>query len=150
MKHRHYIWCRKKQRNTQLVFTIKINKSIIKILAMELPVKDFLDTNLSLEDSDTKAAIIATFANIKLTSSDPSIFTTDTDVNTDGTADVVGVAAGTAQLNVTADATYTDSNTGKEVTKSKNATIDVTVTAPAPTDENTDLVVTLTNAQPVP
>jgi len=117
---------------------------------MDLNVKEFVDSILALEDTDTKAAINATFANIVLASSDPSIFTCDTDVNADGTLDITGIAEGTATLTVTADATYTDSNTGQSVTASKSATIGVTVHAPLPGAENTDMVVTFSAPQPNP
>jgi hypothetical protein len=116
---------------------------------MELQKQQFVDSILGLVDHDTQAAIPATFANIVLTSSDPAIFTADTDVNNDGTIDVVGVSEGTATLNVKADVTYTDTHTNLEVTASKEANVPVTVTAPPPTAENVDLVVTFSPAQPV-
>jgi len=146
----HRIEKRKKHKHrTQLIFTTIINNYKIKILAMTLNTKEFVDSVLALEDSDTKQSISATFANIVLTSSDPSIFTADTDVNADGTIDIVGVSTGLASLNVKADATYTDSNTGKEVTASKEANIDITVSEPAPGAENTDLVVSFSDPKSV-
>lgn len=141
---------RKKKHKTELVFTTIINKFKIKILAMELQTQDFVDSILGLEDSDTKAPIDAIFANVVLTSSDPSIFTADTDVDADGTLDIVGVAEGTATLNVKADATYIDGNTQQSVTASKEANVDVTVTKPAPGAENTDMVVSFGTPKPVP
>lgn len=133
-----------------LIFTTIINNKQIKILKImpTLDLKTFVDTVLALEDTDTKAPITATFANVVLTSSDPTIFTADTDANADGTIDIVGVAAGTATLTVTADASYTDGNTGKAVTANKSATIDVTVTAPLPGDENTDMIVSFSAPTP--
>ncbi len=145
------IFLLKKKRHhskTQLIFTTIINKSKIKILAMELNAKEFVDSILGLVDHDTQESIDATFANITLGSSDSSIFTTDTDVDADGVLDIVGVSEGTATLTVTADATYTDKNTGKEVTANKTATIDVTVHAALPGAENTDLVVTFSAPKP--
>jgi hypothetical protein len=139
-----------KKHEPQLIFTTVLFNNQIKILSiMELNTKEFVDSILALEDTDTKAPIDATFANIVLTSSDPTIFTADTDVNADGTIDIVGVAEGTATLNVKADATYIDGNTKQSVTATKEANIPVTVHAPLPGAENTDLVVTFSPAQPV-
>lgn len=133
-----------------LIFTTIINKKQIKILSiMDLNTQEFVDSILALEDTDTKSPIDATFANIVLTSSDPSIFTCDTDVNADGTLDITGVSEGTATLTVTADATYIDGNTKQSVTANKSATIDVTVHAPLPGAENTDMVVTFSAPTPV-
>jgi hypothetical protein len=141
----------KRKRKPTLIFTTIINNKQIKILKImpTLDLKTFVDTVLALEDTDTKAPITATFANIAMTSSDTSIFTADSDVNADGTVDIVGVAAGTATLTVTADASYTDGNTGKAVTANKSATIDVTVSEPLPGDENTDMIVSFGAPSPV-
>lgn len=131
----------------KLILTATINNVKIKILAMTLQTKQFVTAALGLVDHDTQNPIEATFENVALTSSDPSIFTVDTDVNGDGNVDVVGVAPGTATLNVKADVTYEDANTGLSVTASKEANIEVTVTLPP---ETTDLVVTFSDPQPVP
>lgn len=139
---------KKRKQRTKLILVTIINKSKIKILAMEFNVKEFVDTNLALVDHDTQAPIDATFANITLTSSDTSVFTCDSDVNADGITDVLGIAEGSATLTVTADATYTDSKTGLVVTGNKSVDVPVTITAPAPTAENTDLVVTFGPATP--
>lgn len=114
---------------------------------MELQIKDFVDANLGLVDHDTQAAITATFANIVMTSSDPTIFTVDSDVDTDGTMDVVGVAVGTATLTVSADVSYNDSKTGLDVTANKTVDVPVTITA---SPESADLVVTFSAPKPVP
>jgi hypothetical protein len=139
-----------KKKQPQLIFTAVINKFKFKILTMELQTQDFVDSILALEDTDTHAAIDATFANIVLTSSDPTIFTADSDVDADGTLDIVGIAPGTASLNVKADATYTDANTQQSVTAPKEANVDVTVSKPAPGAENTDMLVTFGTPKPVP
>ncbi len=140
-----------KRHSPRLIFTTIINNHQIKILKImpTLDSKQFVEEILALENTDTKAAISATFANVKLLSSDVSIFTCDTDVNADGTLDIVGIAPGTATLTVTADATYTDANTGQPVTASKSATVDVTVNKPLPGAENTDLVVTFSDPKAV-
>ncbi len=147
-KRRRWFHRRRPQRTT-LILTFFINNYQIKIQTMQLETQQFVDSILGLVDHDTQEAIPATFANIVLTSSDPAIFTADTDVNADGTIDVVGVSEGNATLNVKADVTYTDKNTGKEVTKAKEANVPVTVTLPPPSEENTDLVVTFSTPQPV-
>ena len=141
---------RKRRKKTKLIFTTIINKNQIKILAMQLNTQEFVDAMLALENSDTHDKVDATFANIVLTSSDPTIFTADTDVNADGTLDIVGVAVGSASLNVKADATYTDPNTQAVITANKSADIAVTISAPPPGAINTDLVVTFDTPQPTP
>lgn len=141
---------KKKKTRTELIFTIIINHTKIKILAMELQKQEFVNSILGLVDHETQEPIEASFSNVELTSSDTAIFTADTDVNADGTIDVVGVSVGTATLGVKADATYIDKNTGKEVTASKEATIEVTITEPPIDAETTDLVVTFSAPTPVP
>lgn len=141
---------RKRKKKIKLIFTTIINKNQIKILAMELNTQEFVDTMLALENSADQTKVDATFANVVLTSSDPTIFTADKDVNADGTLDIVGVAVGTASLNVTADATYTDPNTSEVITANKSADIQVTITAPPPGAINTDLVVTFSDPSATP
>lgn len=145
-KNPHFF--RSKKRNT-LIFTTIINKTKIKILSMKLQTKEFVDTLLGLINHDTQKPIDAKFTNIVLLSSNPAIFTASTDINADGKIDIVGVSVGKASLTVTADVTYLDANTSLEVTASKSAVVDVEITAPAPTAENTDLVVTFTAPAPV-
>lgn len=117
---------------------------------MELQTKQFLDTILDLVDHETQQPIDATFSDVQLTSSDESIFTSTSDVNGDGTVDVVGVGEGTAVLNVKVMATYIDSKLNQEVTNAKEVNVDVTITAPPPEAETTDLVVTFSDPKPVP
>lgn len=140
-----------KKKKTHLILTTFINNYQIKIqsIKMELNQKKFVDSILQLVDHDTQAPIEATFSDIVLESSDTEIFTIG-DVNADGVLDLVGVKAGIATLNVSASATYVDANTGETVTKTKTAAVPVTVNAPAPDAENTDLVVSFTAAQDVP
>lgn len=139
--------CFRRRRKTEIILTTTINKTKVKILTMELLLKDFVDVNLALVDHDTQKAITATFSNIVLTSSDVTIFTTGVDA-ANKSADITGVKEGTASLNVTADVEYTDSNTQLDVKGSKSVDIPVTITAPAPTAENTDLVVTFGTPTP--
>lgn len=115
---------------------------------MQLEVKSFVDSTLALVDKATGNAIEATISNPVLTSSDPAIFTTDTDPNNDGIVDIVGIAEGTATLNVKADVAYTDPNTGEAITASKEANVEVTITAPPPGAIDTELIVTFSAPQP--
>lgn len=135
---------------TRLIFTALILNYKIKILKMELLKQQFADTILKIVDHATGAPIDATFENVVLESSDPAVFTCTNDVNNDGKVDVVGVAEGTATLNVSVDATYIDGNTGQSVTKTKTASLQVTVSAPPPEAQSTDLVVTFTAPEAVP
>lgn len=140
---------RNKKHKTQLIFTAIINNFQIKIISMQLDKQKFVDTVLALVNHETQEPVSATFANIVLSSSDPNIFTSDTDPNNDGIIDVVGVNEGTAILTVTADAGYTDPNTKEAKTVSKTATIDVTVSAPPPGAIETDMIVTFSEPQQV-
>lgn len=148
-----YLILRRKKRfciQTRLVLTTIINKTQIKILAMQLNKQQFVDTILALVNSETQEPVAgATFSNIQLASSDPNIFTADTDPNNDGITDVVGVNEGIATLNVKADVNYIDPNTGNGVNASKEANVEVTVQAAPPGAINTDMIVTFSEAQPV-
>jgi hypothetical protein len=146
--HKHW---RKKRRRVSLIFTTTVNNIYqikIQSLKMNLLIKTFVDAVLGLVDHDTNAPITATFANTTYASDNPAVFTCNTDVNADGTLDVVGVAAGNANLHVETDATYTDGNTNQSVTVHLSKDIPMTVTAPA--GENVDLTVNFTAAQPTP
>jgi hypothetical protein len=141
---------KKRKSRTQLIFTTYFHNFKIKILSMQLQKQEFVNSILGLVDHETQAPIEATFSNIELTSSDTAIFTADSDVDADGTIDIVGVAPGTATLGVKADVKYIDGKTGEEVTASKEATIDVTITEPLIDAETTDLVVSFSAPKPVP
>lgn len=147
-KHKHNT--KHKHQKVHLILTTYIHNYKIKIYAMQLQTKNFMDAILTLVDHDTLDPIQATFANIELTSSDPSIFTTTEDVDADGTVDIVGVAVGTGSLHVKTDVTYTDKNTKLPVTDTKEVDVDVTITEPAPDAEKTDLVVTFSDPKQVP
>ena len=115
---------------------------------MKLKPNEFVDSILSLVDSSQNPVTDAVFSNIVLASSDEAVFTTSTDVNSDGQVDIVGVSVGTADLNVSCDVAYTDPATQEQVNTSKTATVNITVAMPA--DPNaTTLVVSFTDAAPV-
>lgn len=133
----------------KLIFSTIINNQTIQILSMSLEVKQFMDTALTVVDKATGNAINAVISNVVLTSSDEAIFTCNTDVNADGTLDVVGISVGEASLHVTADVSYTDANTGLAVTANLAADAPVSVTAPPPTAQTPELVVSFTTPAPV-
>ena len=138
----------KRNKKTQLILTTFINNYQIKILTMKLKPNEFVDSILSLVDSSQNPVTDAVFSNIVLASSDEAVFTTSTDVNSDGQVDIVGVSVGTADLNVSCDVAYTDPATQEQVNTSKTATVNITVAMPA--DPNaTTLVVSFTDAAPV-
>ncbi len=95
---------------------------------------------VQLIDSDTQGQVLASFANAAFSGDNDAAFTVAPDSSDPNTVKVTGVAAGTGKVNVTADATYTDANTGQQVTKTVSASVDVTVTAVA-AGENVELQV---------
>lgn len=122
----------------RLVLTTIINNSKFQIMSVTLNVSQFLDGNLGLVDHATQQPIAATFTNETFVSGDETIFTASEPA--DDQVEITGVAEGTADLTVSADCTYIDSNTGQEVTKNKSVVIPVTITK-AVSEEETDLVV---------
>lgn len=130
-----------KQRTRLVLQTILQNNTIVQIMSLKLNANQFSLDVLSLIDSDTGAAVAATFANQKYESSDPNVFTSVQDATDPNTTKDTAVGAGTANLNVSADATYTDANTGQSVTKSLSLVVDVTVIAIV-AGENVSLVLT--------
>lgn len=140
----------RKKFRTQLIFTTIINNFQIKIISMQLDKQKFVNTILTLVNSKTQEPVSAQFSNIVLTSSDTSIFTADTDVNNDAIIDVIGVEPGSGTLTVSADATFTDPNTNEEKTVNETAEIQVTITEPPAGAIDTDLVVSFSEAQPLP
>jgi len=140
---------RNRKVKTKIIFTTIINKTQIKILSMQLQKQQFVESILSLVNKDTQEPVSgAEFSNIQLTSSDESVFTSNTDSDNDGIVDIVGVGEGTANLEVKADVKYTDPNTQQEVNDTKSATVEVTVTAPPPGAINTEMIVTFSEPQP--
>ena len=114
-------------------------------MAAQLNVNELLVGTLGLVDHATQQPIAATFANVSVSSSDTSIFTTNLDAS--GNVDVDGVAVGTGTLSISADATYVDPATQATVTFTKILTVSVTV---SPANTATDLVVNFGTPQPIP
>ena len=132
-----------RKRTKTSLFLLIHNKKTNK---MRLDKKTFVDAQLALFKAGTEEQIDATFSNVVLTSSDSSIFTADTDVDSDGTIDIVGVSVGTAILTVAADAEWLDN--GETVKQPKTVDVEITVEAPIPGE--TDLQVSFSAAKPVP
>lgn len=114
-------------------------------MSAQLNVNEMLVGTLGLVNHQTQQPITATFANVTVTSSDPTIFTTALDAS--GNVDVDGVAVGSGTLTISADATYVDPATGATVTFTKLLTVSVTI---SPAATATDLVVTFGAPQPIP
>lgn len=98
-------------------------------MSLTLSSKQFALGQLALIDSDTQAQVLATFANPVFAGDNDAAFTVAPDASDPNTARVTGVAAGTGNVTASADATYTDANTGQQVTQSLKVAVDVTVTA---------------------
>ncbi len=130
----------KHRQKVQLVLTTLINNSNLRIMSLTLNSKQFSLGTLALIDSDTQGQVLASFANAAFSGDNDAAFTVAPDSSDPNTVKVTGVAAGTGKVNVTADATYTDANTGQQVTKTVSASVDVTVTAVA-AGENVELQV---------
>lgn len=136
--------------NVRLILTtiLNNNNSILEIMALNLNVGQSSTDVLGLIDTDKNVPVVATFANVSFTSSDPTIFTTTQDPSNPNQSVDTAVAAGTANLVVTADASYTDANTGQAVTKTGlSVTVPMTVTAVV-AGENVAL--TITQGTPTP
>lgn len=123
--HEHH----KHHKKVELVLTTFINNSKLRIMSLQLSSKQFALGSLALIDSDTQAQVTATFANPQFTGDNDAAFTVAPDASDPNTARVTGVAAGTGNVTASADATYTDANTGQQVTKSVSVVVAVTVIA---------------------
>jgi hypothetical protein len=126
---------------TKLFFITIINHFKIQIMSVSINKNEFVNTHLALKDSVTGDPVTATFTDIVLTSSDEAIVTCNTDADNDGNVDVKGISVGEASVNVSATASYTNSN-GDPVSESKTASVAVTVTQP--TADGTELEVSFT------
>jgi hypothetical protein len=123
----------------QLVLTSSINNSNYKIMSLTLASNQLANGRIALVDKDTQAKIDATFANVSFAGTNDAAFTVTQDPNDPNAVQVKGVAEGSGQVTGTADATYTDANTGQSVTTTVNVTVDVSVTPVAPQPQNVEL-----------
>lgn len=101
---------------------------------------------LGLVDTVTNQPVTATFTDVSWSSDNEAVFTTEQNATDTNEQDITGVSAGTANLIVTAVASYTDSN-GDAQTPTLTSTIPVTVTG---TPDGVELNVTFgaATAQP--
>ena len=109
-----------------LTTTHLLNKSKFQIMSLSLVSNQKVAGTLGLIDSVTNNPVTATFANVTATSDTPAAFTAS--VDSSNNIDVVGVAAGTGILTVSALTAYTDS-TGAAQSVTLTTTVDVTITA---------------------
>lgn len=118
-----------------VIFQSFNNKNYIA-MSLTLPSNQKAPIIVGLVDATTLLPVTATFAGTSNSSDNTDIFTVDTDGN------LVGVAAGSANLNTTSIATYTDSNTQQSVTQTLTISTPVTISAVV-TAEQVQLVVSL-------
>lgn len=126
-RHRHHHHSRYKLKiffNNQIQFTMSQQITVGQILASHLGVVDHV----------TGAVVPATFANETVAIADTSLLSVDADEN------FTGLAAGSTDVTITADCSYTDGNTNQPLTVNKSVTVNLTITAPVSAEE-TDLVV---------
>ena len=105
-------------------------------MSVTLPSNQKAPIVVGLVDSTTLQPVTFTATGTTNTSDNSAVFTVDADGN------VVGVAAGTANLLTTSTVTYTDSNTQQSVTATLNTTTVVIISAVV-TAESVQLAVTL-------
>lgn len=105
-------------------------------MSLTLPSNQKAPITVGLVDSTTLQLVTAAFVGTTNTSDNGAIFTVDADGN------LVGVAAGTANLLTSSTVTYTDSNTQQPVTATLSITTVVTISAVI-SAESVSLVVSL-------
>lgn len=132
--------CRAKNKpNPVLLFlTISNQKSKFLIMALEFAANQLVSGVLSLIDSVTSAAVPATFDTVTAVSDNPAVAAAS--VNADGSVSITGVAAGSANVTISANASFTNS-LGAATSGSVSSVVAVTVDAVA-TADGVSLVVT--------
>jgi hypothetical protein len=120
----------------KLVILQSFNNKNYIAMSLNLPANQKAPIIVGLVDATTLQPVTATFASTTNSSDNTAIFTVDASGN------LVGVAAGTANLLTSSAATYTDSNTQQPVTQTLSATTPVVVSAVV-TAESVQLVVSL-------
>lgn len=124
------------QQKVRLVIFQSFNNKNYIAMSVNLPSNQKAPIIVGLVDATTLQPVTATFTGTSNSSDDASIFTVDASGN------LVGVAAGTANLLTTSTTTYTDSNTQQSVTATLNISTPVTISAVV-TAEQVQLVVSL-------
>lgn len=114
---------------------------------MKLNKQKFAEAALSLVDPQGNKIEGVTFTEIKIESSDPAVVEVK-DADSDGDADIVGISEGTAQIKVSAVASYTDPVTGDPVVARKDAEPIEVIVSPDPI--TTKLVVTFGEGKDLP
>lgn len=107
-----------------LLLINQINKN--PIMAVEILANQEVIATLSLNDSVTNAPVPATFQGTAAVSDNPAVATAS--VLPDGTVEIVGVSAGTCNVTVTSNASFTNS-LGVATTGSVSASVAVTIDA---------------------
>jgi hypothetical protein len=124
-----------RQRVRLVIFQSFNNKNYIA-MSLTIPSNQKAPIIVGLVDSTTLQPVTAIFAGTINSSDNAGIFTVDVDGN------LIGVAAGDANLLTSSTVTYTDSNTQQSVTATLSLTTPVTVTSVV-TAESVQLVVSL-------
>lgn len=107
-------------------------------MALEFAANQLVSGVLSLIDSVTSAAVPATFDTVTAVSDNPAVAAAS--VNADGSVSITGVAAGSANVTISANASFTNS-LGAATSGSVSSVVAVTVDAVA-TADGVSLVVT--------
>jgi len=119
--------CRDKSHKVHLAITTIINNSKFIIMSVTLDSSQKVDGVLALIDDTTLQPVPATFSGSTAVSDNAAVCTAA--INDDGSGlEVTAVAAGTANVVVTATAAFTNS-LGQPASGSVSSTISVTVTA---------------------
>jgi Big-like domain-containing protein len=135
----------RKHQRTQLVLSgIKYQSLTIKnsiLMAISLNANEFVTSTLGLVDHATQAPITsASFSNQSYVSDQPGI------ASVDATGKVTAISAGTANITVTSDVSYTGNDGQPKTEIGKTLVVAVTVTG---TPQTTDLTITFSAPQPV-
>lgn len=138
--------CNKPEKHKyHLIFTTTniLNKSKFIIMDLNLVSNQKVAGTLGLLDSTTNTPVSASFSGVTATSDTPAAFTASVDA--DNNIDVVGVAAGSGVLTISAVAAYTDS-TNAPATQTLTTTVNVIISAVIVADQ---VVLTVTFGSPV-
>jgi hypothetical protein len=110
----------------ELVLYRIFNNKKIKIMSLSIVSNQKVAGVLGLIDSVTNNPVTATFSNVTAVSDTPAAFTAS--VDSSNNIDVVGVAAGTGNVTISATVAYTDS-TGAAQSTTLTLVVAVTITA---------------------
>ena len=111
----------------RLILTANINKSIFKVMNVNLAANQQQQFAFGLTDEVTQAPVTGTFADGTVVSDTPGVATGNVDAS--GNVFFVAVAPGSANLTASAQGTYTNSLGNQEVDQLTTDPIPVTVVA---------------------